>query len=178
MVTCAPKLVRKICRPIDPIRLTRPRLGAPGPPPATALRWHTDPLYPLFDPPTKWLGEGKPFDYAQQNINSQALPNCHRRSPEACRRPGEGHRRAVRASPLGERAAAGGPVPSQPSVRRGSVRPPPEGSRRRNLLHLSTPAVTRDEQGAASLGRCRARGFGGGARFGFVLPKPEFGGKV
>src|SRR5215813_14101008 len=50
--------------------------------PVIALRWHTDPLYPLFHPSTKWLGEGKPFDYAQQNINSRALPKCHRWVPE------------------------------------------------------------------------------------------------
>src|SRR5689334_9749321 len=27
------------------------------------------PFYPLFDPATKWLGQGKPFEYAQQNVN-------------------------------------------------------------------------------------------------------------
>src|SRR5262249_47699513 len=27
------------------------------------------PFYPLFDPATKWLGQGKAFEYAQQNVN-------------------------------------------------------------------------------------------------------------
>src|SRR6266478_8234243 len=27
------------------------------------------PFYPLFDPATKWLGQGKVFEYAQQNVN-------------------------------------------------------------------------------------------------------------
>ena len=27
------------------------------------------PFYPLFDHATKWLGQGKPFEYAQQNVN-------------------------------------------------------------------------------------------------------------
>src|SRR6516162_6743764 len=59
---------------MDPIRFTRPRsrqnVGAPGPRcPSTARRCYTTPFYPLFDPATKWLGQGKAFEYAQQNVN-------------------------------------------------------------------------------------------------------------
>src|SRR5262249_29635447 len=60
---------------MDPIRFTRPRsrqtVGAPGPlMPATARRCYTPSLFcPLFDPATKWLGQGKAFEYAQQNVN-------------------------------------------------------------------------------------------------------------
>src|SRR5262245_37429269 len=37
--------------------------------PATARRCYTHPFYPPFDPATKWLGQGKAFEYAQQNVN-------------------------------------------------------------------------------------------------------------
>src|SRR5215471_16299458 len=61
---------------MDPIRFTRPRsrqtdrrcAGLPD-----ARQWCADaipgPFYPLFDPATKWLGQGKAFEYAQQNVN-------------------------------------------------------------------------------------------------------------
>src|SRR6266700_4229824 len=70
---------------MDPIRLARPRsrrtLGAPGPPtPAAAHRCYPKPLlYPLSDRGTKWLGQGKAFDYAQQNVN----PDRVSRPPQA-----------------------------------------------------------------------------------------------
>src|SRR6266404_2057285 len=59
---------------MDPIRFTRPRsrqnVGAPGPRcPSTARRCYTHPFLPSIDPATKWLGQGKAFEYAQQNVN-------------------------------------------------------------------------------------------------------------
>jgi hypothetical protein len=36
-------------------------------------------LYPLSDRGTKWLGQGKAFDYAQQNVN----PDHVSRRPQA-----------------------------------------------------------------------------------------------
>src|SRR5919204_1858465 len=74
---------------MDPIRLARPRsrrtLGAPGPPtPTAAHRCYPKPLlYPLSDRGTKWLGQGKAFDYAQQNVN----PHRVSRPPQALRQP-------------------------------------------------------------------------------------------
>src|SRR4029077_7211524 len=41
-------------------------------------------FYPVFDPATKWLGQGKPFDYAQQNVNRRRVS----RRPQRCRPPG------------------------------------------------------------------------------------------
>src|SRR6516162_400285 len=72
MTRNAPSVVRKIYRPMDPI--TRPRsrqnVGAPG---SRCPQRRADaipaPFYPLFDPATKWLGQGKAFEYAQQNVN-------------------------------------------------------------------------------------------------------------
>src|SRR6266498_3550554 len=74
MTRNAPSVVRKIYRPMDPIRSTRPRsrqnVGAPGPRcPQRRADAIPHPFYPLFDPATKWLGQGKAFEYAQQNVN-------------------------------------------------------------------------------------------------------------
>src|SRR5215831_9294208 len=74
MTRNAPSVVRKIYRPMDPIRLTRPRsrqtVGAPGPRcPQRRADAKPAPFYPLFDRATKWLGQGKAFEYAQQNVN-------------------------------------------------------------------------------------------------------------
>src|ERR1700731_4896707 len=69
---------------MDPIRFTRPRsrqnVGAPGPPDARQRRADAipTPFYPLFDPATKWLGQGKAFENAQQNVN---LNRVSRRPP-------------------------------------------------------------------------------------------------
>src|SRR5260370_14931701 len=60
---------------MDPIRFTRPRSRqkrrCAGPPmPVNGAPMLYPPLfYPLFDPATKWLGQGKAFEYAQQNVN-------------------------------------------------------------------------------------------------------------
>src|SRR5262245_9671533 len=70
----APIVVRKIYRPMDPIRLTRPRsrqnprCAGPLPPDGVPMV-NRSPFYPLFDRATKWLGQGKAFEYAQQNVN-------------------------------------------------------------------------------------------------------------
>src|SRR5215831_8538346 len=74
MTRNAPSVVRKIYRPMDPIRFTRPRsrqtVGAPGPRcPQRRADAKPAPFYPLFDRATKWLGQGKAFEYAQQNVN-------------------------------------------------------------------------------------------------------------
>src|SRR5438270_11372471 len=76
----APNVVRKMYRPMDPIRLRVPAHAksprcAPLPLRAPAA------IRPLvmgsFDGPTKWPRQGKAFDYAQQNVNSRALPYGH-----------------------------------------------------------------------------------------------------
>src|SRR5262245_7580560 len=60
---------------MDPIRFYASPLAAnrrcAGPPDARdgAPMLHPVPFYPLFDPATKWLGQGKAFEYAQQNVN-------------------------------------------------------------------------------------------------------------
>src|ERR1700745_270015 len=60
---------------MDPIRFTRPRSRqkrrCAGPPDARQRRADAipTPFYPLFDPATKWLGQGKAFEDAQQNVN-------------------------------------------------------------------------------------------------------------
>src|SRR6266436_4483947 len=74
MTRNAPSVVRKIYRPMDPIRFTRPRsrqnVDAPGPRcPQRRADAIPTPFYPLFDRATKWLGQGKAFEYAQQNVN-------------------------------------------------------------------------------------------------------------
>src|SRR6516165_10986704 len=69
----APRVVRKMYRPMDPIRLRVPaRNKTPGArgrygPPGTR---QPVPLYGLPDRPTKWLGQGKAFEHAQQIVNS------------------------------------------------------------------------------------------------------------
>src|ERR1700732_388549 len=71
MTRNAPKVVRKIYRPMDPMRL---RVPAHGKTPARAtpcrqLRFRqTSPFYPFLDRPTKWPRQGKPFEYAQQFV--------------------------------------------------------------------------------------------------------------
>src|SRR5436305_1358527 len=86
ITTKAPNVVRKIYRPTDPIRLRVPswqqKSAAAGPrrPHADNGNW---PLSrPCFDRPTKWLGQGKAFEYAQQNVNSGSLPKGHRVLPK------------------------------------------------------------------------------------------------
>src|SRR3984893_9825373 len=72
MTRNAPKVVRKIYRPMDPMRL---RVPAHGKTPARAtpcrqLRFRqTSPFYSFLDRPTKWPRQGKPFEYAQQFVN-------------------------------------------------------------------------------------------------------------
>src|ERR1700730_12463410 len=76
MTRNAPKVVRKIYRPMDPMRL---RVPAHGKTPARAtpcrqLRFRqTSPFYPFLDRPTKWPRQGKPFEYAQQFVNREGL---------------------------------------------------------------------------------------------------------
>src|SRR5665213_3903471 len=71
----APNAVRKIYRPIDPIRLRRPTLrqstcGAGRPSPANP---HTGGPIPHIsnnlDGSTKWLRDGKPLEHEQQTVN-------------------------------------------------------------------------------------------------------------
>src|SRR5262245_267093 len=95
----APDVVRKIYRPMDPIRLRVParaatpnahrsRACAPSTPISAKRRdrrrrapkpvRHSDgnsiPFYPLLARETKWPRQGKAFEHAQQNVNSRALP--------------------------------------------------------------------------------------------------------
>src|SRR6516162_7525462 len=68
----APKVMRKMYRPIEPIRLRVPARATTracaaisplgGPP-------QNRPLLACFDRPTKWLRQGKPFEHAQQIVN-------------------------------------------------------------------------------------------------------------
>src|SRR5437773_12354388 len=73
----APRVVRKILRPIDPIRVRRPRsrLGwaaAPGPPlPVMAPPSPVAPLEGYLDRPTKWPRQGKVFEYSEQKLAAE-----------------------------------------------------------------------------------------------------------
>src|SRR6476659_6444963 len=89
MTRNAPSVVRKIYRPMDPIELRVPArgesLGATGPLcPQQCTDAKRSPFYPVFDPATKWLGQGKPSDYAQQNVNRRRVS----RRPQALPAPG------------------------------------------------------------------------------------------
>src|SRR5262245_32272122 len=89
MTRNAPSVVRKIYRPMDPIELRVPArdesLSATGPLcPQQCTELNEALFYPLFDPATKWLGQGKPFDYAQQNVNRHRVS----RRPQALPAPG------------------------------------------------------------------------------------------
>src|SRR6516162_6909678 len=131
MTRNAPSVVRKIYRPMDPI--TRPRsrqnVGAPGPRcPQRRADAIPAPFYPLFDPATKWLGQGKAFEYAQQNVNldrvsrrPQALARQAFMSPQGAgpgggawkrfsQRPSPGHRADVLALSRCRRGAENAPV--------------------------------------------------------------------
>src|SRR5262249_12687668 len=74
-----------------------------GPPDARdgAPMLYPVPFYPLFDPATKWLGQGKAFEYAQQNVNLNHVS----RRPQA--RPKQGLASA-RGAVLGGGAWGGG----------------------------------------------------------------------
>ena len=72
----APKVVRKIYRPIDPIRLRRPTFGrtARAPDPTSGVPHVGGPIphlqYALMRS-TKWLRNGKPVEHAQQTVNAE-----------------------------------------------------------------------------------------------------------
>src|SRR5215475_6693950 len=72
-----PSVVRKIYRPMDPIDLRVPARGETSvrraPYARCAPMLNEALFYPLFDPATKWLGQGKAFDYAQQNVNRRRV---------------------------------------------------------------------------------------------------------
>src|SRR5215471_19691821 len=102
MTRNAPSVVRKIYRPMDPI--TRPRsrqnAGAPGPRcPQRRADAIPAPFYPLFDRATKWLGQGKAFEYAQQNVNLDRVSQ----RPQALAReaPASTHRAGLRGGAFG-----------------------------------------------------------------------------
>src|SRR5215813_4349123 len=105
MTRNAPSVVRKIYRPMDPI--TRPRsrqnAGAPGPRcpqrRADPIPGYTRPFYPLFDRATKWLGQGKAFEYAQQNVNLDRV--LQRPQALARKAPASPHRAGLRGGACG-----------------------------------------------------------------------------
>src|SRR5262249_3400387 len=78
MTRNAPSVVRKIYRPMDPIDLRVPARDEASVRRAPYARRSAPMLnealfYPVFDPATKWLGQGKAFDYAQQNVNRRRV---------------------------------------------------------------------------------------------------------
>src|SRR5262245_44537688 len=78
MTRNAPSVVRKIYRPMDPIDLRVPARDEASVRRAPYARRSAPMLnealfYPVFVPATKWLGQGKPFDYAQQNVNRRRV---------------------------------------------------------------------------------------------------------
>src|SRR5215470_10054165 len=88
MTRNAPSVVRKIYRPMDPIDLrvpARDEASVRRTPYArrSAPMLNAALFYPVFDPATKWLGQGKAFDYAQQNINRRRVS----RRPQALAAP-------------------------------------------------------------------------------------------
>ncbi len=72
----APKVVRKIYRLMDPIRSIVPRSGnnrtprAASPPDAKYFKLKSQPRQLYLDRPTKWPGNGKAVEHAQQNVNA------------------------------------------------------------------------------------------------------------
>src|SRR6266852_398788 len=74
MTRNAPKVVRKIYRPIDPIRLRVPARDTSPVRAAPHARSRTRQpdlfVYALPDRPTKWPRQGKAFEHAQQIVNS------------------------------------------------------------------------------------------------------------
>src|SRR3984893_17616169 len=115
MTRNAPKVVRKIYRPMDPMRL---RVPAHGKTPARAtpcrqLRFRqTSPFYPFLDRPTKWPRQGKPFEYAQQFVNRGGVGRVQSLPPLA----GQGNRISW--------VRAGWGVVAWGSTRRRFARPP------------------------------------------------------
>src|SRR5262245_38225837 len=78
MTRNAPSVVRRIYRPMDPIDLRVPARDEASVRRAPYARRSAPMLiealfYPVFDPATKWLGQGKAFDYAQQNVNRRRV---------------------------------------------------------------------------------------------------------
>src|SRR5438067_10278213 len=78
MTRNAPSVVRRIYRPMDPIDLRVPARDEASVRRTPYARRSAPMLiealfYPVFDPATKWLGQGKAFDYAQQNVNRRRV---------------------------------------------------------------------------------------------------------
>src|SRR4051812_18116005 len=71
----APIVVRKMYRPIDPIRLRRPTFGrtarTPVPPDVPLIQAADPPtLQCAVDGSTIWFRNGKPVEHAQQTVNA------------------------------------------------------------------------------------------------------------
>src|SRR5471032_534118 len=71
----APNVVRKIYRPMDPIRGVVPQFGMPTGRPAKAPdaklnQRKPTPIRVYLDPATKWPGEGKAVEHAQQIVKA------------------------------------------------------------------------------------------------------------
>src|SRR6266550_4824402 len=128
----APSVVRKIYRPMDPIDLRVPARGEASVRRAPYAHSNAPMLnealfYPLFDPATKSLGQGKAFDYTQQNVNRnrvsrrpQALPVPRPSTPAKIPFGTSGLAQGFKLSELGPRQGVGGVrLPHAHSSKRG-----------------------------------------------------------
>src|SRR6185437_491103 len=78
----APKVVRRIYWLKNPIRSIVPRSGnnrtprAASPPDAKHFKLKSQPRQLYLDRPTKWPGNGKAVEHAQQNVNAGSRAGC------------------------------------------------------------------------------------------------------